>query len=119
MGIDITVVLGAFAGMLTGFFAIAKVMLSQASKDREADRQERKDLTGAIKDMAGASGRVADATRKSALEAKQRNGHLAELIIQSNEKTALLAQNAVSDITAHLDGQIKDNKDAINKMEDL
>jgi len=84
---DISVVLGAFAGMLLGFYGIAKVMLLQASKDRDADRNERKEFIAAVKDMAGASGRVADATVKSAIEAEQRNGHLGELISQGNETT--------------------------------
>lgn len=83
--LDITVVLGAFAGMLVGFYGIAKIMLKQASRDRDADREERKQLSKAIQDMAGAMGRVADATTKSAMEAEQRNGHLAELSVQNNK----------------------------------
>lgn len=107
--VNITAVLGAFAGMLVGFFAIAKVMLNQASKDRDADRQERKELSKAIKDMAGATGRVADATKQTAEEAKQRNGHLAELIVQNSENTAVLAKQAVKQITAKIESQtIKD-----------
>ncbi len=65
-GIDITVVLGAFGSMLLGFYAIAKVMLKQAAADREADRTERKELSEGIKDMAGATGRNADAAIKVA-----------------------------------------------------
>lgn len=84
-GIDITVVLGAFAGMLVGFYGIAKIMLSQAAKDRDNDRHERQALAKAIQDMAVATGRVADATTKSANEAKERNGHLAELSLQGNQ----------------------------------
>ena len=84
-GIDITVVLGAFAGMLLGFYGIAKVMLNQASKDRDNDRHERQTLAKAIQDMAVATGRVADATTRSADEAKERNGHLAELSLQGNK----------------------------------
>ena len=92
MSLDITVVLGAFGGMLAGFYAIARVMLKQAAKDRDAeraerdaDRQERKELAKAIQDMAGASGRVADATVKAAVEAETRNGHIAEMVLAGNK----------------------------------
>jgi len=85
---EVSVVLGAFAGMLLGFYGIAKVMLLQASKDRDADRNERKEFIVAVKDMADASGRVADATVRSAEEAEQRNGHLGVLISQGNRNTA-------------------------------
>lgn len=92
MSVDISLVLGSFVAMLGGFFAIAKVMLNQASKDRQAerverdaDRQERKELSKAIQDMARAAGRQADATVRSADEAEQRNGHLAELVTQNGK----------------------------------
>lgn len=84
-GIDIKLVLGAFGGMLVGFYGIAKVMLAQSAKDRDADRQERKELSKAIQDMAAATGRVADASAKGAQEAEQRNGHLAELVVQNSK----------------------------------
>lgn len=83
--VNITVVLGAFAGMLLGFYGIAKIMLKQAANDRDSDRVERKELSKAIQDMAGATGRVADASLKSAQEAEARNGHLAELSLQGNQ----------------------------------
>lgn len=102
MTMDITVVLGAFAGMLIGFYGIAKVMLNQASKDRHDDRQERLELSKAIQDMAGASGRVADASIKAAAEAEQRNGHLgkqnthiAKLVAQGNDMTKQLLDQAL------------------------
>lgn len=112
---DISVVLGAFAGMLLGFYGIAKIMLLQASKDRDADRSERKELSQAIKDMAGASGRVADAAVKSATEAEQRNGHLAELVLQGNDSTAkILGQLKRSAVIrskeAHGSGQLVKSK---------
>ncbi len=53
-------------------------MLGQATKDREADRREREALTKAISKMADSSQEVAEATKKGAKEAKQRNGHLGE-----------------------------------------
>jgi len=102
-GIDITVVLGAFAGMLVGFYGIAKVMLNQASKDRDNDRHERQTLAKAIQDMAGATGRVADATTRSAKEAETRNGHLAELSLQGNQLICEVIENTKN---------IKDKMDA-------
>lgn len=106
MTIDVTLVLGAFAGMLLGFYGIAKVMLKQASKDRDNDRAERLELAKAIKDMAGASGRVANATEKAATEAEQRNGHLgkqnthiAKLVAQGNDMTKQLLDQAIKTAT--------------------
>ena len=64
-----------FAGMLGGFYAIAKMMLSQATKDRDSDREERKALIETFD-------RVAIATEKSADEAKERNGHLGDQNVQ-------------------------------------
>lgn len=105
MNTDITVVLGAFAGMLLGFYGIARAMLSQAAKDRTDDRNERRELSKAIKDMAGATGRVADATKQAGDEAKQRNGHLAELILQSKKDGEDIANSAIATITGHIDKQ--------------
>jgi hypothetical protein len=84
-GVD-TMTLTVFAGMLAGFFGIAKVMLNQASKDREADREERKALTEAVSKMAENSGRQAEATERQAREAEKRNGHLAEITVQQADR---------------------------------
>lgn len=75
---DIVLVLGAFAGMLLAFYKVLDSKDKQASKDRESDRSERQQLTAAIKQMGVSSQNVADATEKSAQEAKERNGHLGE-----------------------------------------
>jgi seryl-tRNA synthetase len=91
---DIGLTLTAFGAMIAGFYGIARLMLSQASKDRDADRNERELLAKSIIKMAKASEKVATATERSANEAKQRNGHLgeqnmkiAELVSQGNELT--------------------------------
>ena len=84
---DIGLTLTAFGAMMAGFFALAKLMLGQASKDRESDRKERHELGNAIRLMAKNSGKVATATEKSAAEAKQRNGHLGDLVSQGNRTT--------------------------------
>lgn len=91
-GSTIAIVVGGLVTVVTGFFAIAKVMLSQASGDREADRKERAQLALAIKDMAKSSARVADATVKGAAEARERNGHLADMVKEAKEQTI----NAIS-----------------------
>lgn len=95
---DIAIVVGAFVTVVAGFLAVAKIMLSQASKDREADRQERKKLAEAIHLMAINSNKVAAATDRSANEAKERNGHLAELIVQQGENTRVLADKATKTV---------------------
>lgn len=93
-------VIGAFVTVILAFLGIAKIMLNQATKDRDADRKERKELSLAIAQMAKNSSKVADATVRSADEAKQRNGHLAELIIQSTENTKTIAESATATIVS-------------------
>lgn len=80
-------ILALFVGMLTGFYALVKYMLKQqenvlvnAAKIQELDRKERNELTKAFN-------RVAEATETAAREAKERNGHLAELTIESKKAT--------------------------------
>lgn len=82
---ELTPILTILAGMLLGFYALLKFVLGQAEKDREADRKERKEFAAALKDVADANFRVAEATENAAKEAKERNGHLAELSLQSQE----------------------------------
>lgn len=93
---DTPLVIGAFVTLIGGFFALAKVMLNQASRDREADRKERTHLAAAITLMAKNSGKVAAATTKGAEEAKQRNGHLGE----QNIHIAELVANQSDDIAS-------------------
>lgn len=120
----ITVAIGAIVSIVGGFGVIAKVMLNQsakdrttaleqAAKDREADRAERKELTKAIKDMAGATGHQADATVQSAKEAEQRNGHLgkqnvhiARLAAESNQMTKEILTSLVK--TAGINAEDRD-----------
>lgn len=91
---DIVVIISSFAAVVAGFLAVAKIMLTTATKDREADRRERLELSKAIERMATSSAQVAKATDKSAREAKERNGHqsehtvaLGELVAQGNRLT--------------------------------
>jgi len=90
---DLVIIIGSFAGMLVGFFAILRYTLKQGSDDRTSDRKERQDLTAAIKNMASATDKVArvtaDGYKTMTAEAKsgndkseKRNGHLGEQNIQ-------------------------------------
>lgn len=112
---DTPTVIGAFVTVILAFLGITKFMLNQATKDREADRQERKELSKAIASMAKNTGEQTvairegtEATNRGADEAKERNGHLAELIIQSTENTRAIAEtatNSVIDAVQHVELQ--------------
>lgn len=108
--------------MLAGFFAIAKIMLTQASKDRDADREERKEFIKVINKMGDGMTKVAESNKEIANETKlgrkvqekgfgeaeKRNGHLAELIQQGTEQTQVIADKAVEVIVStvqHVDKQ--------------
>jgi len=84
---ELAPILTIIAGMLVGFYGIAKLMLVQATKDRDSDRAERQEFVIAIRDMAESNREIAEETKKGNKEAKQRNGHLAELTIQSKNET--------------------------------
>lgn len=71
----IAAIFAGFAGLLVGFYAFARSIMSDARKER---KEEQKSFTEALDRMADASVQVATATTQSALEAKQRNGHLGE-----------------------------------------
>ena len=105
---DTPTVIGAFVTIILAFLGVAKIMLNQATKDRDADRKERKELSEAISLMAKSSNKVAEATVRSANEAKQRNGHLAELIITQGEMVKNIAESATDKIIGavqHVDTQ--------------
>lgn len=77
---ELTSILALFIGMLTGFYALVRYMISVGEKTQTLDREERKELVTAFN-------RVAEATERAANEAKDRNGHLAELTIDSKKAT--------------------------------
>lgn len=85
---ELAPILTIFAGMLIGFYALVRYMLTnqekiteQHLKTQELDREERKELSRAFN-------RVAEATEKGAREAEARNGHLAE--ISMTNKTQII-----------------------------
>lgn len=142
VNVDIVLVLGAFGAMLVAFYKLIGTKDAQGSADREADREERKELTEAIKVMAESSQHVASATEKAAREAKERNGHLGEQNIQianlvtkqnkdvvsirdTNRKIANILSNSAI-IAAedrelllgheqHIDTQVVEHQEIINK----
>ena len=79
-------IFGIFGSMLVAFYGIAKFMLKQASEDRQADREGRQLLTLAIEKMANSNDNIAKETARGNKEAKERNGHLAEITIQSRDQ---------------------------------
>ena len=83
---ELVPIFGVLAAMLTAFYALIRFILKQAEKDRDADRDERKELVSAIKDMADSNRAIADEQRKGNQEAEKRNGHLAEITIQSRDQ---------------------------------
>lgn len=100
---ELTSILALFIGMLGGFYALVRYMLAQQEKiqvgamELEAeiqrlDREERIALTQAFT-------RVAEATERAATEAKDRNGHLAEMELQSQQMFQALADRNYKAIT--------------------
>jgi len=77
---ELTPFVGILASMLIGFYTLVKFILNQQATIQELDRKERMALTEAFT-------RVAEATERAASEAKERNGHLAELAIENNIAT--------------------------------
>ncbi len=91
---ELTPIYGIMAGMLTGFYAISRVMISQSSKEREADRKERKEFSAAIREMAESNKLIAKETRDGNRKAEIRNGHLGE----QNIKIAELIKSTRADM---------------------
>jgi hypothetical protein len=84
---EFTGLIALFAGMLTGFYALVKSMLSSSDKNSQRDREERLAMIKAIEDMAISNREIAEEQRKGNKEAEERNGHLAELTIESKQAT--------------------------------
>lgn len=95
------------ASMLAGFYTLIKFLLREAAKDRGADRLERKDFSAAMRDVADSNREIAHETKQGNSEAKERNGHLAELTVQSNQQMLKAIKNIKEQ---HVDNQIVDNQ---------
>jgi argininosuccinate lyase len=92
-------------GILVGFYGLLKYVLNQAEKTSAADREERQLFVKAIDNLTSMTGknveahkRVADAVVKQADEAEKRNGHLAELQLQSQQIFKSVTSNAKTEI---------------------
>lgn len=95
-------IITVIGGMLIGFYALVKFILTNHEKVQEKDREERIALAKAIE-------RMASATETSAKEAEARNGHLAELTIESRQATldAIACIKVKQNVTEqHVDEQI-------------
>jgi len=116
---ELSPILAIFSGMLVGFYGITRFLMTQAEKDREADRVERRELSSAISDMAESNRTIADEMRDGNRKAEIRNGHLGdqnvkitELVIQAKEDTI----KAVSEIAEqHVVQQVVENEQVLNK----
>jgi hypothetical protein len=93
----IIAIVGAIAGVIAGFFKLIdkqnklheKLSLSIDRMAMSGDRQAEK------------MGEVARATTKAALEAEQRNGHLAEITIQQGDRIEQLVMNVKEQHVEH------------------
>lgn len=101
-GGELTAILGAFGVILGGFYAFAVSQMKEARKERTT---ERKEFTSALNNVAASAQRVADETKsmkeihkKGYREAEQRNGHLADLVIQQGEVVQKIADVATEKI---------------------
>ena len=115
-------IIGAFVTLVGLFLAVAKIMLSQASKDRESDRAERIRLAQAIEKMADNSGKNADNMGKLAQYTKEgneqsaeRNGHLGELIVKQGTITKEIADSAVEKIVSTVGVQHVDKQEVAHQ----
>lgn len=76
-------------------------------------------LVGALNALTSSNERVAKATEKGAREAKQRNGHLAELAVENNKNNLEYNAKIMDAITAvnsqHVDKQIVKHQEVKEK----
>jgi len=109
---ELSSVLGIFIGMLTGFYALVRFMLSQSATASDADRTERQELSKAIDGMADGMRKVAESNKRIADESEKRNGHLAEITVQSRDQVL----SAIGNIKEqHVETQVVNNETVLNK----
>jgi len=92
----IVAIVTAIAGVIAGFFKLI---------DNQNKLHEK--LSKSMDSMAGASNEVASATKKSALEAEKRNGHLAEITVQQAERVISHLDNIKEQ---HVESQVVENQ---------
>lgn len=114
---ELAPILTILAGMLLGFYGLLKFVLKQAEKDRDADREERKEFAEALKNVADANFRVAEATERSAREAEKRNGHLADISVE-NKKQILTAISGLTINEQTVHHQTVEHEKVMNKEQE-
>lgn len=108
LGVLLGTVFGAFGTILYGFYKYAEAREKDFSKQRQiSENKARRDSMTIAKSL----DRVAKATENAAREASERNGHLGELILESNKQTELIAGRAIKEITKNISKQtVKEQK---------
>lgn len=107
--VELSGVLGIFAGMLVAFYTLVKFVLDKLEKSQNSDREERLTILAKLNETME---RMAAASERAAKEAEQRNGHLAEI---SNQNRDIIIQ-AVSNIKEqHVDKQTVNKEIVRNK----
>lgn len=106
--VELSGVLGIFAGMLVAFYALVKYLIKNATDTQKEDRKERQDI---LKDLTNAMSRMAQASERAAQEAEQRNGHLAEI---SNQNRDIIIQAVTNIKEQHVDKQTV-NREFVSK----
>ena len=102
--VELAPIFTIYAGMLVAFYALVKFLINKADETQKADRQERQDI---LVKLNNTMERMAQASERSAREAEQRNGHLAEI---SNQNRDIIIK-AVSNIKEqHVKKQTVENE---------
>lgn len=104
----ITAIGGIFIGISTLFLKFIRD--NQKSQERREAAQEKRDkaFVASLKKNTKAMNQVAEATSQSAKEAKERNGHLAELQLNSQamiDRNYGAVDDAVKKVISHITNQ--------------
>jgi hypothetical protein len=112
LGVLLGTVFGAFGTILYGFYKYAEAREKDFEKQREiSDNKARRDSMALAKSL----DRVAKATEKAAREAAERNGHLGELILESNKQTEAIAGRAIKEITENISKQTVKEQEVVHQ----
>ena len=104
---ELATVLGVFGTILGGFYAFSYKQMKESRLERHT---ERADFMRALDKNAKAANRMATATERSADEAKERNGHLAEMIAKSSEDSKVMVDAALVKIVDNVAKVVKESK---------
>lgn len=94
-GAELATIFGAFGTILYGFYRYAQTRERDFEKSRQSQTKAFEKtidkLSKSINDLGKTNERIAQANERAADEAKERNGHLGELLLSNQEM--LLAHN--------------------------